>query len=119
MKSMPQEIEVWYLIPGIRRELAKTLLEKHNMNQKKVSEILGITESAVSQYLKAKRGSEMKFDGGEIQLIEDAARRIVSQKLEANKEIYKLCVSFRGGESLCEFHKQQDSTIEKDCDLCC
>ena len=119
MKSMPQEIEVWYLIPSIRRELAKTLLEKHNINQKKISEILGITESAVSQYLKAKRGSEMKFDGGEIQLIEDAARRIVSQKLEANKEIYKLCVSFRGGESLCEFHKQQDSTIEKDCDLCC
>ncbi|HJO14717.1 MAG TPA: transcriptional regulator [Candidatus Pacearchaeota archaeon] len=119
MKSMPQEIEVWYLIPGIRRELAKTLLEKHNMNQKQISEILNITESAVSQYLKAKRGSEMKFDEGGIQLIEDAARRIISQKLEVNKEIYRLCVSFRGGESLCEFHRKQDSSVEDDCKLCC
>ncbi len=116
---MPQEIEVWYLIPGIRRELAKTLLEKHNMNQKQISEILNITESAVSQYLKAKRGSEMKFDEGGIQLIEDAARRIISQKLEVNKEIYRLCVSFRGGESLCEFHRKQDSSVEDDCKLCC
>lgn len=116
---MPQEIEVWYLIPGIRRELAKAFLENHDMNQKQISEIMNITESAVSQYLKAKRGSEMRFDGGEIQLIGDAARRIVSGKLDPNKEIYKLCVAFRGGESVCEFHKQHDSTIENDCDLCC
>ena len=116
---MPQEIEVWYLIPGIRRELAKTFIEKHNMSQKRISELLNITESAVSQYLKAKRGSEMKFDDGEIQLIEDAARRIVDNHLEANKEIYKLCVSFRGNPSLCEFHKGQDSTVDHDCKLCC
>jgi len=52
-------------------------------------------------------------------LIEDAARRIISQKLEVNKEIYRLCVSFRGGESLCEFHRKQDSSVEDDCKLCC
>ena len=119
MKSMPQEIEVWYLIPAIRRELTKYFIGNHNLSQKQISEILNITESAVSQYLKAKRGSEMKFDEGEIQLIEDAARRIFENRLEANKEIYKLCVAFRGGETVCEFHKQQDSSIEKDCDLCC
>ena len=61
----------------------------------------------------------MKFDEGGIQLIEDAARRIISQKLEVNKEIYRLCVSFRGGESLCEFHRKQDSSVEDDCKLCC
>ena len=116
---MPQEVEVWYLIPGIRRELAKAFLEKHDMNQKRISEVLGITESAVSQYLKAKRGSEMKFDEGEMQLIGDAARRIVDQRLEANKEIYKLCVAFRGSDSLCDFHRSQDGSIEGDCKLCC
>jgi len=119
MKSMPQEIEVWYLIPGIRRELAKALLDKHDMNQRQISEVLGITESAVSQYIKAKRGSEMKFNDSEMRLIEDAAGRIASQKLEANKEIYNLCVAFRGGESVCEVHRSHDSTVEKDCDLCC
>jgi len=119
MKSMPQEIEVWYLIPGIRRELAKAFLENHNMNQKKISEALEITESAVSQYLKSKRGSEMKFEENELKLIEEAAKRIVNDKVEANKEIYNLCVKFRGSDSLCEFHRSHDSSIEKDCDMCC
>ena len=116
---MPQEVEVWYLIPGIRRELAKAFLEKQGLNQKKISEILGITESAVSQYLKAKRGSEMKFEEGEMQLIEDAAKRIVDNNLEANKEIYRLCVNFRGSDSLCDFHRKQDCSVAEDCKLCC
>lgn len=118
MKSMPQEIEVWYLIPGIRRELAKAFLGK-GMSQKKISELLGITESAVSQYLKEKRGSEMKFEDSELKLIEAAAERIVDDNIEANKEIYDLCIKFRGSDSLCEFHRSHDSTVKKDCDMCC
>ena len=116
---MPQEIEVWYLIPGIRRELAKTLLEKHNMNQKQISEILGITESAVSQYLKAKRGSELKFEKNDLELIKQAANRIIDQKTETNKEIYNLCIKFRGSDSLCNFHRCQDRSVKTDCDMCC
>jgi len=116
---MPQEIELWYLIPGIRRELAKTFIENHGMNQKKISEILNITESAVSQYLKSKRGSEMKFDESEVKLIEESAQKIIEENIEANKEIYDLCVKFRGSPSLCEFHKNKDDTIEDDCKLCC
>ena len=119
MKSMPQEIEVWYLIPGIRRELAKFLVSDHSMNQKKVSNILGMTESAVSQYLKNKRGNEMKFSKNDMELIKKAAKRIAEDKTEANKEIYDLCVKFRGSESLCNVHRQHDSGIDKDCKLCC
>lgn len=119
MKSMPQEIEVWYLIPGIRRELTKSLVADHKMNQKGISKILGITESAVSQYIKNKRGSEMKFSKEDIQLIKKSANQIAVNKSEANREIYNLCIKFRGSESLCEFHRQHDSTIDKNCDLCC
>ncbi len=116
---MPQEIEVWYLIPGIRRKLAKFLVQDYKMNQKKVAKILGMTESAVSQYLKNKRGSEMKFSRNDIELIRKSAYRIAEDKSESNKEIYDLCVKFRGSDSLCEFHRQHDSTIDKDCKLCC
>lgn len=118
MKSMPQEIEVWYLIPGIRRELAKAFLEK-GISQKKISQALGITESAVSQYLKEKRGSEMKFEDSELKLIEEAAERISDSGAEANREIYNLCVKFRGSQSLCDFHRKQDSSVEDDCKMCC
>jgi predicted transcriptional regulator len=116
---MPQEIEVWYLIPGIRRELAKLLIDEYKMNQKDISKILGITESAVSQYIKNKRGNEMKFSKEDMELIRKSADKIAIRNTEANREIYNLCVKFRGSESLCEFHRQHDSTIKKDCDLCC
>ena len=118
MKSMPQEIEVWYLIPALRKELAKILISDFDMSQRKVSQALGITESAVSQYLKSKRGSEMKFAKDEMNEIKEAAKKIV-EKGNANEELYKLCIVFRGSENLCNFHKKQDCSIAKNCDLCC
>ena len=51
----PCELIVWYVIPTIRAELAKELI-KLGLSQKEVSERLGITQSAVSQYVKDKRG---------------------------------------------------------------
>ena len=51
----PCEVIVWYVIPTIRAELAKELV-KMGMSQKEISARLGITQSAVSQYIKDKRG---------------------------------------------------------------
>ena len=48
----PCEMVVWYIIPAIRSELAKDLL-KLGMKQKKISELMDITQPAVSQYLKS------------------------------------------------------------------
>ena len=36
--QMPQEIEVWYTIPALRRELAKSMIEDFKLSQKQVSE---------------------------------------------------------------------------------
>jgi predicted transcriptional regulator len=52
----PCQIIVWNIIPIIRRELAKNLIKNHNLNQRKVADKLGITESAISRYLSGKRG---------------------------------------------------------------
>ena len=45
----PQEIEVWYVLPVIRSELAKELLN-HNLTQKEISLKLGITEAAMFKH---------------------------------------------------------------------
>ncbi len=52
----PCEIIVWNIVPIIRKEFAKNLIENHGLNQKKVADKLGITESAVSRYVSGKRG---------------------------------------------------------------
>ncbi len=117
MKSLPQEIELWYLIPAIRRALAKIFISDFGMSQKRVSEVLEITESAVSQYLKSKRGNELKFSKSELKHLEQTAGEIV-EKGDANENIYKLCIKLRACSSLCKFHRQHDKTISKDCNLC-
>jgi predicted transcriptional regulator len=43
------------LLPAIRREFS-ILLYKKGMKKKEIAEMLNITQSAVSQYLKMKRG---------------------------------------------------------------
>ena len=53
---LPQEIELWYVIPSIRKALV-TELKKYNLKQKDIAPLLGITESAVSQYVRDKRAS--------------------------------------------------------------
>ena len=38
----PCEIIVWNIVPIIRKEFAKNLIENHGLNQRKVAEKLGI-----------------------------------------------------------------------------
>ena len=56
MKLMLQDVEVRYVIPSLRRELA-IHLSKEKLKQKEIAELLEITPAAVSQYLKQKRGT--------------------------------------------------------------
>lgn len=117
-KVMPQEIEVWYLIPALRRELAKIFIKEYDLNQKKVAEILGITEAAVSQYLNSKRGHEIKFSKDGLNQIKKSAKEMIENRDSAMKKIYDLCVLLRETKVICELHKNQDKSVEKNCDIC-
>ncbi|MBI2044240.1 helix-turn-helix domain-containing protein [Candidatus Pacearchaeota archaeon] len=117
-KTMPQEIEVWYLIPALRRELARIFIEKYDLSQKKAAEILGITESAISQYFSSKRGSEVKFSNKEIIEIEKTAESIIKKNKSVMKGIYDLCIKFRENKTICDLHKNQDKSIPKNCNVC-
>ena len=117
MSSLPQELEIWYLIPALRRELTKIFISDFKLNQKQISKILEITEGAVSQYLSSKRGNELKFSGDELKEIKKTAQKIIKSK-KAKEEFYKLCIKLRGTESLCKLHKKHDKSVSKKCDLC-
>lgn len=117
MSSLPQEIEIWYLIPALRRELARIFISEFNLSQKQASKVLGITESAISQYVKSKRGNELKFSKKELNEIKKTSEKMIKSK-KANEEFYKLCIKLRGTESLCKLHKKHDKSISKKCDLC-
>ncbi|MEK6898184.1 MAG: transcriptional regulator [Nanoarchaeota archaeon] len=117
-KIMPQELEVWYLIPALRKEIAKIFIEDYNLNQKRVAEILGITEAAISQYLNSKRGNELKFNKDELKQIKKSAREIIESPANSMRILYGLCVTLRGTKVICELHKNLETDLPKNCDVC-
>jgi predicted transcriptional regulator len=88
--NLPQEIEVWYVIPAIRRELAKLLTKKYGLSYDKAGEILGITKAAISQYNKNKRASKINLRPNILREIEKSARRMTKDKSITTKEILRI-----------------------------
>jgi predicted transcriptional regulator len=62
MQRTPCEYMLWNGIPTIRKELAEVLMKQFGLSQREVAEKLGITPSAVCQYLTKKRGKTDIFD---------------------------------------------------------
>lgn len=115
---MPQEIEVWYLLPAIRRELAKILIKEHKLSQKEVALILGLTESAVSQYVSSKRGTKITFSKEETKILKEYAEKISIAKEKTPDYVYRLCLHFRGSEFMCKLHRLHDKSFSKSCGMC-
>jgi len=90
MYSLPQEIEVWYIIPAVRRELSVTLAEKYKLKQKEIAKILGTSEAAISQYLSKKRAKEIKFPKEMSKDFEKACQEIIGDNKKVVKEIMLL-----------------------------
>ena len=115
---MPQEIEVWYLIPALRREIVKILIKDYNTSQKEASEILGVTEGAVSQYLSDKRGKEMTFSDKDTDKIKETVKVIVEDRENVMDHMYKLCLDFRSSGTICDIHRKYDPNVDKGCKVC-
>ncbi|BDZ71212.1 transcriptional regulator [Methanobacterium petrolearium] len=115
----PCEIVVWYVIPTIRSELAKELMDL-GMKQKEISELLDITQPAVSQYISDKRGHGIKFNDETQQLIKEFAKGLVEDKYTQRDIIphfCEICRKVKNDEMLCQLH-QEKGKMPADCDAC-
>jgi len=113
--SLPQEIEVWFIIPAIRRELAKAMM-KSGLKQKDIAKKLGVTAAAISQYLKSKRASEVRFDSGMAKEIEKSAGKIIkgNNVMKETQRLVRLC---RKDGVVCKIGKKLGNTPEN-CKAC-
>lgn len=115
----PCEIVVWYVIPTIRSELAKELLNL-GMKQKQISEILDITQPAVSQYISDKRGHGIKFEPEVQNMIKDFAQDLVEGKasqMDIIPKMCEICKKVKAEEVVCQMHKEKDN-IPLNCTAC-
>lgn len=114
--SMPQEIEVWYVIPAIRSQIAENLLAL-DMKQKDIAIILGVTEAAISQYIKKKRASGIKFSAKIKMEIKASSKKISENKKTITAEIDRILKLLKKTEFLCKIHEKYGHK-EKNCRLC-
>ncbi len=115
----PQEVEVWFVLPALRKKLCLKLIEK-GLSQKEVSQMMNSTQASISQYVKHKRAMEKLFDKELDNEIEKSAVRLVRKKDKLNAEIMRLNEIVKSNGIICQVHKSKSLLNKKDlpCDSC-
>ncbi|MFH0979132.1 MAG: transcriptional regulator [Candidatus Woesearchaeota archaeon] len=116
-EQMPQEIEVWDILPAIRREFAKIMLKDYKLSQKKIATLLHITEPAVSQYLKSKRAKQLVFSRKVLKEVEKSAGNIIEEKKGVLEETQRICKLTEVKMMVCGIH-MKSGQVPKDCCIC-
>ncbi|TFG99985.1 hypothetical protein E4H12_00615 [Candidatus Thorarchaeota archaeon] len=143
---MPQEVEVWYVLPAIRRELAKVMKTKavprvgedskqkeHKITQKEIAKMLGVTEPAITQYLlkdkgRRSRGDQVGIPERFLSELEKSADSMIEQyeKRGANDDMFEVMTSeinrlikvIRDDGAMCDIHRLFSAHVKDKCSAC-
>ena len=98
-----QEVEVFYVIPSLRRYLAIEM-KLLNFKQKDIAKLLGIEEAAISQYIKGKRGNKITFSQEIVSEIKTSAG-LIKDKISLLREMQRLMRRVNETCEICKIHK--------------
>ena len=113
----PQEIEVWYVLPAIRKAFALELI-KSGLPQKNVAHILGVTGAAISQYKKEKRAHNLIFNETIDAEIKKSALLLIDKPDTIFQEMMKINKLVKTTGLFCELHRSKCTTPD-DCEATC
>ena len=117
MYSLPQEIEVWYIIPAIRKALASILTKKYEMTFEKAGQALGVSKAAISQYLKKKRANVIVLPDSIKKEVEKSALVISRNPRKALKEILRILSVMKRTKASCKVCKKYNKGILEQCKM--
>jgi uncharacterized protein len=115
MYLLPQEIEVWYIIPAVRKELAKQLTKKHGLSYEKAGIILGVSKAAVSQYLSNKRANKIKLTPEVKKEVAKSAKIIAENPKTALSEMQRILKYMKDKKCSCEVCKKFNKDVLNFC----
>ena len=106
----PCEMIVTKVLPSIRAAIVKVLIEDHNMKQTEISELLGISQSAVSQYYTSTRAGDENLYSifPEIsKYAKKVADKIIKSEINSLEiSLCEPCHIIRENKNFDEFHKE-------------
>jgi predicted transcriptional regulator len=117
--KIPCELIVWYVLPSLRRELARELVDKHKLTQAEVARRFGVTDAAISQYLKSKRGTNKELESSgkyeEFKAeVEKAAQRIMDGS-DIVTETCRICEMVKKSGMLVKVYETHTGVKAPDC----
>jgi predicted transcriptional regulator len=124
---LPSEIEAKSLIPAIRSILARKLIKDFSLKEEEVARVLGVTQAAVSNYVRGTRGDAQL--AAKLAAVEEVRRMVddIARDLAANKaytpstmaKFVQLCNYMRYTFIICDVHHSIESNIDsKVCEQC-
>lgn len=115
MYMLSQEVEVWYIIPAVRKELAKQLTGKYEFSYEKTGTILGISKAAISQYLSNKRANKIKLNPETKKEIAKSAEIIVKNNKMAVGEVQRILRYMKEKKASCDVCKKYNKEVLEYC----
>ncbi len=124
---LPAEIESKSLIPALRAILSKKLAVDHKIREDEISRMLGVTQAAVSNYIRGTRGDpelikKLLSDEQVEKLIDELSDNLASDMAYTPSSLSKfigLCNYIKSSLLICDIHHKLESDIdEKICKEC-
>lgn len=124
---LPAEIESKTLIPALRAILARKLAEDHKIREDEISKMLGVTQAAVSNYIRGTRGDpklieKLLLEVQVAKMINELSDTLASDMAYTPSSLSKfigLCNYIKSSLLICDIHHNLESDIdEKVCKEC-
>jgi hypothetical protein len=118
---LPAEIESKSLIPALRAIIAKTLAEKHEIREDVISKMLGVTQAAISNYIRGTRGDpelikKLLAEKQVSEMIYDICDNLSSDNAYTPSSLSKfigLCNYIKSSLLICDIHHNLESDIDE------
>ena len=109
---LPAEIESKSLIPALRAILAKKLAGSHKIREDEISKMLGVTQAAVSNYIRGTRGDpklieKLLSEDQVVQMIDNISDNLASNMAYTPASLSKfigLCNYIKSSLLICDIH---------------
>jgi len=117
---LPAEIESKTLIPALRAILAKKLSE-NNIREDEISKMLGVTQAAISNYIRGTRGdpnliAKLLTEEQVVQMLNEISENLASNMAYTPASLSKfigLCNYIKSSLLICDIHHDLESNIDE------
>jgi len=109
---LPCEVGVKTVLPAVKAVMARSIIEKHGLNEEQTAALLGLSQSAVSRYVGRERGNLLQIENStEVLALIDHMVTFLIKEPNNKEEILNLfcqtCTTIREKGLMCPYCEKE------------